>query len=107
MEVKERKIQTFETNEGKVPFEDWITNLKDKKVRARIFSRIDRLRLGNFGDCRSVGGGVYELRIHFGAGYRVYFGLEGDKIVILLCGGDKKTQKNDIECAQMYWKECK
>ncbi|MBF0105353.1 MAG: type II toxin-antitoxin system RelE/ParE family toxin [Deltaproteobacteria bacterium] len=107
MEVKEKKIQTFETNDGKVPFEDWIKSLKDKKVRARIFSRIDRLRLGNFGDCRSVGGGVYELRIHFGAGYRVYFGLEGDKIVILLCGGDKKTQKKDIECAQMYWKECK
>ena len=63
------------------------------------------MRLGDFGDTRSVGEGVQELRIPFGAGYRVYFGREGDGIVILLCGGDKSTQTRDIERAQDYWRD--
>lgn len=70
-------------------------------------NRIDRLRLGNFGDCKSVGNGVYELRIRAGPGFRVYFGLERQKLVILLCGGDKSTQKKDIATAIEYWKEHK
>ena len=82
-------------------------DLKDNRNKARILNRIDRLRLGNFGDCKSVGGGVYELRIHFGPGFRVYFGLEGKELVILLCGGDKSTQKKDIAAAIEYWKEFK
>lgn len=105
--MSEKTIQTYATDDGRSPFEEWIENIKDKQIRARVFSRIDRLRFGNFGDCRSVGGGVYELRMHYGAGYRVYFGLEGDNIVILLCGGDKKSQQKDIERAHKYWKEFK
>lgn len=59
----------------------------------------------SFGDCRSVGGGVYELRIHFGPGFRVYFGIVGSDVVLLLCGGDKSSQKKDIARAHNYWKE--
>lgn len=107
MEARERIIQTYVAQNGKVPYEDWFKKLKDKRAKAQIINRVDRLRLGNFGDCRSIGGGVYELRIHFGPGFRVYFGLMDKKIVLLLCGGDKKTQKQDIERAHKYWNESK
>jgi putative addiction module killer protein len=66
---------------------------------------LNRIRLGNFGDCKSVGGGVEELRIDFGPGYRAYYGREGSSVVILLCGGCKGTQNRDIPRAQRYWKE--
>lgn len=68
-------------------------------------ARLNRIRLGNFGDCKGVGGGVEELRIDFGPGYRVYFGREGSFVVILLCGGDKRSQARDILIAQQYWRE--
>jgi len=67
--------------------------------------RLDRVSLGNFGDCRSVGEGVQELRIDYGPGYRVYFGQHGSTIVLLLCGGDKDSQAKDIDLAKHYWKE--
>jgi putative addiction module killer protein len=102
-----KSIEIFKDSSGKIPFESWFKSLKDKSSKARILQRVDRLRLGNFGDCKSVGSGVYELRIHFGPGFRVYFGLEGESIVLLLCGGDKSTQKKDIEAAHKYWKEYK
>lgn len=72
---------------------------------AIVRARLNRIRLGNFGDCKSVGNGVEELRIDFGPGYRIYFGRQGLLAVILLCGGDKKTQARDIATAQKYWKE--
>lgn len=65
--------------------------------------RLDRVRLGNLGQYRSAGEGVFELKIDFGPGYRVYFGQEGNTVVILLCGGDKKTQDKDIKSAREYW----
>ena len=71
-------------------------SLKDRQVRTRIQARIDHISLGNFGDCESVGGGVFEMRIHFGPGYRVYFVQRGTKIVVLLAGGSKQTQSKDI-----------
>ena len=74
-------------------------------LQTRLQSRIDRLRLGNFGDYQGVGDGGFELRIHFGPGYRVYFGYHGAQVIILLCGGDKNTQARDIADAQRYWKE--
>ena len=80
-------------------------SLRDRQTKARIFTRIDRVRLGNFGDCENVGAGVYELRVHFGPGYRVYFGLLGNEAVLLLCGGDKSSQTRDIELAKTYWQE--
>ena len=107
MEAKERKIRAYTSPEGKCPFDEWLKTLKDRQTKARIFNRIDRLRLGNFGDCRSVGESVYELKIHFGPGHRLYFGLVGSEVVLLLCGGDKSTQDKDIKTAHKFWKEYK
>lgn len=107
MESRERKLVTYTTPSGKTPLEDWLKSLRDKKSKARVLNRIDRLRLGNFGDCKSVGTGVFELRIHIGPGFRVYFALNGEELVILLCGGDKKSQRKDILNAIEYLKEYK
>ena len=100
-----RRIRTFVRSNGKAPFEEWFLGLKYKTSKARILTRIDRLRFGSFGDCKSVGGGVLELGIPFGPGFRVYFGLAGLEVVLLLGGGDKSTQKKDIRTCQRYWKE--
>ena len=79
--------------------------LKDARAVAIVWARLNHMRLGNFGDCKPVGGGVEELQIDFGSGYRVYFGRRGALVVILLCGGSKKTQARDIAAAKKYWKE--
>ena len=81
-------------------FMKWLTGLRDQKAIARIQIRIDRLALGNPGDVRPVGSGISEMRIDYGPGYRVYFSQRGSDLVILLCGGDKTTQKSDIENAK-------
>lgn len=83
----------------------WLTNLNDHRAVARIVARIRRLELGNAGDIRSVGEGVSEMRIDYGPGYRIYFIRRGKTITILLCGGDKKTQRKDIATAQRLAKE--
>lgn len=80
-------------------FAAWLRALRDRRARARVQVRIDRLSLGNPGDVRPVGGGVSELRIDYGAGYRVYFVQRGQTVVILLAGGDKRTQSRDIGVA--------
>ena len=105
MQIQERILQYYKQANGKSPFTEWIHGLPDKKTRAIIFQRIDRIRLGNFGDCRSLGAGVYELRVSWGPGFRIYYGLEGSLIVLLLCGGDKSSQKKDILKAHQMWKE--
>ena len=87
------------------PFSEWLTSLRDVRTVGVVRARLNRIRLGNFGDCKSVGGGVEELRIDFGPGYRVYFGREGASVVVLLCGGSKKSQARDIVAAQRRWKE--
>ncbi len=81
-------------------FIDWLVNLRDVAARARIAKRIDRIAAGNFGDAKSLGDGVSELRFTFGPGYRVYYTRCGDIVVILLCGGDKGSQNRDIERAK-------
>jgi putative addiction module killer protein len=81
-------------------FDRWLGKLKDRRAVARILVRIDRLALGNPGDVRSVGGGVSELKIDYGPGYRVYFAQRGQTLVLLLCGGDKSTQSADIDRAK-------
>jgi len=75
----------------------------DSQSQARIDTRLDRVRLGNLGDSKSVGQGVYELRFHFNSGYRVYFGMIRKQIILLLVGGDKKRQNKDIKTAQKLW----
>lgn len=82
-------------------FVEWFDNLRDSRARTRIIARLDRMEMGNFGDVRPVGGGVNELRIHYGPGYRLYFVRRGPTVVILLCGGDKKTQHADIAKAKI------
>lgn len=82
-------------------FRKWFRSLKDRAARARIDIRIRRLSLGNPGDVKAVGRGVSELRINYGPGYRVYFVQKRNTIVILLCGGDKSTQNNDIRKAHV------
>jgi putative addiction module killer protein len=80
-------------------FDVWLTKLKDRAGRLRILKRIDRLANGNPGDAKSVGNGVLELRLDVGPGYRVYYAKHGDLLILLLCGGDKSTQHNDIDRA--------
>ncbi len=86
-------------------FRQWAHDLRDDRANARVHNRLDRLATGNFGDVRSVGGGVSELRIDYGPGYRLYFTLRGNKLVILLCGCDKRTQARDIKLAQKMAKD--
>ncbi len=81
-------------------FTKWIRKLKDRNVLSLIADRLERLEEGHFGDCKSVGANVSELRIHYGAGYRIYFSRRGDEIIILLAGGLKRSQKRDIEYAK-------
>jgi len=82
-----------------------VDDLRDTKVQARIEARLNRIRLGNLGDYRSVGQGVSELRIMVGPGYRIYFGRTGSTIVVLLCAGDKDSQPRDINLAKRYWED--
>lgn len=103
VEAKKKLIAIYETEYGQRPFKRWIDSLKDKVTKARINARILRVEDGNFGNSKAIGAGVSELKIDFGPGFRVYYGLDGDKVVVLLIGGDKSTQDKDIRLAQDYW----
>ena len=103
--VIEREIKKLELQNGLVPFDEWFDALHDRKMQAAVDARLTRVRAGNFGDCKSVGGGVFELRIALGPGLRVYYGLQGQRVVILLGGGDKSTQARDIRRAQQLWQQ--
>ena len=100
-------LRNYITPSGKVPFLEWLNSIKDPITRFRVRRRLDRLELGNLGDCKSVGDEVFELRLAFGPGYRIYFAEQDNLIIILLCAGDKNRQKNDIKKAKMYWHELK
>lgn len=105
MENTRKTLFIYKEKNNREPYKEWIASIKDKKVLAIIQQRLDRLELGLCGDCKSVGNGIQELRIHYGAGYRVYFTEINKVIVILLCGGNKNTQAKDIECAKNYLNE--
>ena len=96
-------IQKYLTSEGRSPFGICLRGLRDMRARALIRIRLDRLRLGNLGDYRSVGNGVYELRLAYGPGYRLYFGVADRTTVVLLAGGTKNMQQRDIIRAKHYW----
>lgn len=104
MQPQERKILHY-VMAGKDLYGEWLDNLPDISARAAIRIRISRVANGNLGDCRCVGRGVWELRIHCGPGYRVYYGEDGPLIILLLCGGDKRTQQKDIRKARRIWAE--
>jgi len=105
MNVIPRELVEYETENGRCPFSEWLDGLKYIAARAIIRKRLNRIRIGNFGHTRSVGEGVFELKIDFGPGYRVYYGLDGDTLVVLLCGGDKGSQERDIRKATEYWQD--
>ncbi|MEN9724313.1 MAG: hypothetical protein RJB38_2299 [Pseudomonadota bacterium] len=98
------QIQEYLNTAGESPYRHWLDSL-DVSVKARIQARIFRFQLGNLGDHKSVGKGVWEARIQFGPGYRVYFGKDGDRLILLLLGGSKSSQSRDIRKAQEYWSE--
>ena len=99
------EIFHYLTASGVDVFEMWLNSLADKKLVARVLIRIDRVQAGNFGDCKPVGEGVWELRIDQGPGYRVYYALCPRRVVLLLCGGDKRKQEADIRRAIAFWKD--
>lgn len=102
-----KTIIVYTDKGGKEPFTQWLNSLKDSGNRRRILTRLRRMEQGNYGDYKYIRNCVYELRLFFGSGYRVYFGEDGNKLVILLCGGDKNKQNRNIRTALMYWKEYK
>ena len=81
-------------------FDKWLAGIRDIKHRARILSRFDHIQLGNFGDHTTIGENLYELRFFFGPGYRAYYTIKGERVVFLLCGGDKSAQSKDIDKAR-------
>jgi putative addiction module killer protein len=99
------EIRHYLNRAGKDIFDDWLTQLADSRAQAKIVTRINRLALGNFGDCKSLGQGLYELRIDWGPGYRVYYTILAKTCVLLLCGGDKRRQETDINRALAYLKD--
>lgn len=108
MEPTPREIRNYKTIHGYEPFKEWLVELKDVSAKVAIVKRLERVQFGNLGDCEPVGEGVLELRFHMGSGYRVYLGQDGKMLIVLLCGGQKASQKADIriakDCWQDYWK---
>lgn len=102
-----KQLVVYADENGNEPFQQWLDKLRDGQGRRRILNRLQRVQQGNYGDVKPIGGGLSELRIFFGPGYRVYFGEDAGNIIIILCGGDKDSQDRDIENAKAYWKEYK
>lgn len=102
--VRQKTLKVYVAKDGREPYTEWLKNLRDNTIRSRVIRRVERLKQGNYGDCKSVGEGVRELRFFFGSGYRVYFGESANDLVILLCGGDKDSQDRDREKAKDYWR---
>jgi putative addiction module killer protein len=90
-------------DDGSAPFTEWLSKLRDRNAHARISARLNRVKLGNFGVVKALGDGVNELKIDYGPGYRVYYAMNGKTVVLLLIGGDKSTQSQDIKTAKSYW----
>lgn len=104
-EIQPKQVTIYANQDGDEPFSQWIEKLRDTRSKRRILQRLRRLEQGNYGDVAPIGDGLSELRMFFGSGYRIYFGEDGENIVVILCGGNKSTQEKDIESAKIYWKE--
>ena len=101
------ELRYYQTSVGEQPFVEWLQSLTDRQARTRVEARLARVAVGNLGDVEPVGEGVLELRIDWGPGYRVYFSRLGQVIILLLCGGDKRTQQKDIKRAKTYFEDYK
>jgi putative addiction module killer protein len=95
-------VRRYRTEDGREVVTEWLASLRDIRARARIAARLDRLKAGNLGDTKPLRDGVSELRVDYGPGYRVYFGVVGFQVILLLCGGDKRGQSADIDRAVAY-----
>lgn len=105
MRLHPRRIVKYVTAGGVCPFDVWFDRLRNKRTQAIVAVRLNRVVQGNFGNSRNLGGRLWELKIDFGPGLRIYFGEDGDTVVVILCGGDKSTQSRDIEKARTLWRE--
>jgi len=104
--IYKKTIEIYKDRYGFEPYTEWLSSFKkDYKTLARIEQRIGRMEHGNLGDYKALKEGIFELRLDFGPGYRIYFGQENQRIVMLLCGGNKNTQKNDIVLAKTFWQD--
>ena len=101
------EVRHYVSCAGKDVFDDWLSQLVDTRAQAKIATRINRLAVGNFGDCKHLRQGLWELRIDWGPGYRVYYALIGRVCVLLLCGGDKRKQSSDIDRALRFLRDYK
>lgn len=101
------ELEEYLSSDGEAPFAEWLTQLRDGMARVRIAKRLTRSRAGLMGDWKAVGGGVIELREDYGPGYRIYCARHGMTLIVLLAGGGKRTQQEDIERAQGYWQDWK
>ena len=99
------EIRHFVSTAGTDLFSDWLTRVRDPIAKVQIVKRVNRMEQGNFGDNSFVGDGVWEMRVDVGAGYRIYYARVGAQIMLLLCGGDKRTQDADIKDAKDHWKD--
>lgn len=106
-EAKPRRLFEYQARDGRIPFREWLDGLRDFDARVSIDARLARVRAGNLGHAREVGEGVVELKIDIGPGYRVYVGQHGRELVIVLAGGDKSSQQEDIENAKSNWRDFK
>lgn len=103
--VEPFELYHYQAADGRIPYREWLDTVTDPVAYAAVQTRTDRLQRGLFGDCEPVGEGVWELRIDTGPGYRVYYARSGKRVVLLLCGGDKRTQKADIKRAKEHRKD--
>ena len=103
----ECEISIYSTDDGYEPFREWLDSLKDLDSQALIFQRLQRIKLGNFGDCKPVGDGLWEFRIYHKAGFRIYYARVGQRLILIIGGGDKKSQQRDITKAKKYLEEYK
>ncbi len=102
-----KELLFYSLPSGKKPFLEWLSTINDEKTYARIYARLDRLHFGHYGDYKMLGGGIYELKLDFGPGYRIYFGKLKQHVILLLIGGDKSSQARDILQARDYWQQVK
>lgn len=103
MDIVEREIRFYQTSDGRVPFQEWRNTLEDPRARNVVRARLARLQTGNLGDCKPIDRGVFELRIFYGPGYRIYFGHLSNRTLLILNAGDKDSQARDIQKAFASW----